>query len=155
MKLQTRESPLVDPHYAGPQLGFVAIVFVLLKIANVVPVSAFGIPFGVQRPFFPGLNAPIDHVATYFGTHPHEVMLCAFRQVGSAIPLGIFFASMASFLRLLQSNPTATTIALFGGITAATDEAMSGAILWVMGHPVIAQVPALTQTFHYLAVPEF
>jgi hypothetical protein len=152
MQQKTRESLLVDLRYIGPHLGSVAIVYVLLKIASVVPVSAFGIPFGVQRPFFPGLNAPIERVAAYFGTHPQEVMLCAFLQLGSAISFGIFIAALVNCLRSLGSNSAGITIALFGGIMAAMDEAVSGAILWVMGHSVIAEVPILTQTFHYLAV---
>jgi len=40
--------------HAGPNLGMVATVYVLLKIASVFPVSAFG----SKPPFFPGLNAP-------------------------------------------------------------------------------------------------
>lgn len=138
--------------YIGPHLGAVALAYVLLKIASVVPVSAFGIPFGVRPPFFPGLLAPIDKVAAYFATHAAQVSLCAFLQFGSAIPFGIFTAAMVTRMHTLGSDVAGLRIALFGGIMAAIDEAISGAIIWVMGHPVIAQVPAFTQSFHYLAV---
>lgn len=138
--------------YAGPHLGAVAIAYVLLKVASVVPVSAFGMPFGVRPPFFPGLLAPIDQVAAYFAAHAGAVSLCAFLQFGSAIPFGVFTAAVVTRMRTLGSDAAGVQIALFGGVMAAINEAISGGILWVMGHPVIAQVPALTQTFHYLAV---
>jgi hypothetical protein len=133
-------------------LGLIATVYVVFKIASVVPVSAFGMPFGVQRPFFPGLNAPVDRVAAYFGTHSHEVLISAFLQFGTAIPFGIFTAAVASRLWPLSNSPMSIAIASGGGFMAAVDEGLSGAILWVMGHSLIGQVPVLAQTFHYLAV---
>jgi hypothetical protein len=60
----------------------VATVYVLLKIASVFPVSAFG----SKPPFFPGLNAPTEAVVLYFSTHAHAVLICAFLQLGAAIP---------------------------------------------------------------------
>jgi hypothetical protein len=51
--------------HAGPNLGIVATVYVLLKIASVFPVSAFG----SNPPFFPGLNAPTETVVSYFSRH--------------------------------------------------------------------------------------
>lgn len=138
--------------YIGPHLGAVAIAYVLLKVASVVPVSAFGMPFGVRPPFFPGLLAPIDKVAAYFATHAAQVSLCAFLQLGSAIPLGIFAAAIVTRMRSFGIEVAGLRIALFGGFMAAINEAISGAIIWVMGHPLIAQVAALTQSFHYLAV---
>jgi len=138
--------------YAGPNLGAVAIAYVLLKVASVVPVSAIGMPFGVRPPFFPGLQAPIDEVADYFAAHAGQVLLCAFLQFGSAIPFAIFTAAVVTRMRTFGSDVAGIRIALVGGIMAAVDEAASGAIIWVMGHPVIAQVPVLTQAFHYLAV---
>lgn len=138
--------------YVGPHLGAVAVAYVLLKVASVIPVSAFGRPFGVRPPFFPGLLAPIDKVAAYFAAHPGPVSLCAFLQFGSAIPFAIFTAAVVTRMRTLGSDVAGLRIAFVGGIMAAIDEAISGAVIWVMGHPVIAQVPALTQSFHYLAV---
>jgi hypothetical protein len=137
---------------SGPHLGALAIVYVLLKIASVVPVSAFGMPFGVRPPFFPGLNAPIEKVAAFFGTHAHQVLICAFLQFGAAIPFLIFTAAIVNRLRSFGIKSVSVHIALLGGLMASSNEAISGAILWVMAHPVIAQVPVLTQTFHYLAV---
>jgi hypothetical protein len=142
----------VSRRCAGPHPGLVAAAYVLLKVASVVPVSALGIPFGVQPPFFPGLLAPVDKVAAYFAAHTAQVSLCAFLQFGSAVPFGIFTAAIVTRMRALGSDVAGIRIALFGGFMGAMNEAVSGAILWLMGRPVTAQVPALTQSFHYLAV---
>jgi hypothetical protein len=65
--------------HTGPNLGMVATVYVLPKIASVFPVSAFG----SKPPFFPGLNAPTEAVVSYFSTRAHAVLICAFLQLGA------------------------------------------------------------------------
>jgi hypothetical protein len=75
-------SAAASRRHAGPNLGMVATVYVLLKIASVFPVSAFG----SKPPFFPGLNAPTEAVVSYFSTHADAVLICAFPQLGAAIP---------------------------------------------------------------------
>src|SRR6266478_7094169 len=40
--------------HAGPHLGMLAIVYTLLFNAGLCAVSAFGIPFGVKQPYWPG-----------------------------------------------------------------------------------------------------
>jgi hypothetical protein len=151
--MNSLEKPLPATRgYVGPHLGAVAIAYVLLKVASVVPVSSFGAPFGVRPPYFPALLAPIEQVAAYFATHAGPVSLCAFLQFGAAIPFGIFTAAIVARMSALGSDVAGVRIALFGGIMAAINESVSGGIIWVMGHPVIAQIPALTQSFHYLAV---
>jgi len=136
------------PRHASPNLGIVAIVYVVLKVASVFPVSAFG----GNPPYFPELNAPAASVVSYFSTHSFPVLICAFLQFGAAIPLGIFVASIVSRLRFLGVNAAGTSIALFGGLMAAIDELISGAVISVMAQPLVAQSPALLQALHYLAV---
>jgi hypothetical protein len=145
-------SSLGTRRYVGPHLGAVAIAYVVLKVASVIPVSSFGTPFGVRPPYFPGLLAPIDQVARYFATHAGPVSLSAFLQFGAAIPFGIFAAAIVTRMHALEIDVAGVRIALFGGIMAAIDEAISGGVIWALGHPVIAQVPAITQALHYLAV---
>jgi hypothetical protein len=138
--------------HASPHLGAVAVVYVVLKIASVVPVSAFGMPFGVKPPFFPALNASITEVANYFAGHAHAVLICSFLQFGAAIPFGVVTAAVVSRFRFLGAKAAGIYIALFGGFMAAQDEAISAAALWVLGHPIFSQVPAFAQMLHYLAV---
>ena len=136
------------PRHAGPNLGIVAIVYVVLKVVSVLPVSAFG----SSPPYFPELNAPAAGVVSYFSTHSFPVLICAFLQFGAAIPLGIFVASIVSRLRFLGVSAAGASIALFGGFMAAVDELISGAVISVMAQPLVAQSPALLQALHYLAV---
>jgi hypothetical protein len=142
------DAATTSPRHASPNLGIVAVVYVILKIASVFPVSSFG----SKPPYFPGLNAPAARVAAYFSTHAFAVLICAFLQVGAAIPFGIFAASAVSRLRFLGVRAAGAYIALFGGLMAAIDEFFSGAVIAVMAQPLVAQDPALVQAFHYLAV---
>jgi len=137
-----------SPRHAGPNLGFVAVIYVLLKIASVAPVSAFA----SKPPYFPSLDAPPGQVMSYFGSHAPPVLFCAFVQVGAAIPFGIFAASIVSRLRFLGMNAAGVHIALFGGLMAAVDELTSGVAIAVMAQPLVAQDAGLLQAFHYLAV---
>src|SRR5438876_1027557 len=68
--------------HAGPHLGLVALVFTLLKLASITVVSTLG---GV--PAFPGPQDPTDEIVRYFQAYPSAVLLSAFLQVGSAVPL--------------------------------------------------------------------
>lgn len=131
-----------------PHLGMVAVIYVLLKIASVFPVSAFG----SKPPYFPSLNAPSGKVVYYFSTHASPMLICAFLQIGAAIPFGIFATSIVNRLRFLGINAAGAYIALFGGLMAAIDELFSGAVIAVMVQPPVAQDAALLQEFHYLAV---
>jgi hypothetical protein len=142
------DTAAAGPRHASPHLGIVATIYVILKIASVFPVSAFG----SKRPWFPELNAPTDQVVSYFSTHAFPVMLCAFLQLGAAIPFGIFAAAMLSRMRFLGVNAAGAYIAFFGGLMAAVDELFSGAVVAVMAQPLVAQSPALVQAFHYLSV---
>jgi hypothetical protein len=134
--------------HTAPPLGIVATVYVVLKIASVFPVSAFG----SKPPWFPGLSAPTEQVVSYFSTHAFPVMLCAFLQLGAAIPFGIFAATIFSRLRFLGVNAAGAYIAFFGGAQAAFSEFTSGAAISVMAQPLVAQNGPLVQAFHYLSV---
>jgi hypothetical protein len=138
----------IDPRHASPHLGLVALAYVILKIASVFPVSAFG----SKPPWFPALNAPVSQVVAYFGMHSFRVLLCAFLQMGAAIPFGIFAASAASRLRFLGATAAGTYIAFFGGVMAAMDEFWSGAVIAVMAQPIVTEEAPLVHAFHYLSV---
>jgi len=142
------DAPATSLRHASPNLGMVAVIYVLLKIASVAPVSAFA----SKPPYFPALNSPSGEVSSYFSTHGFPVLLCAFLQVGAAIPFAIFGAAIASRLRFLGANAAGADIALFGGLMAAVDELFSGAVIAAMAQPLVAQEAGLLQAFHYLAV---
>src|SRR5262252_4471674 len=96
--------------FRGPHLGFVALAAVVLFVAALFPVTAFG-----GMPYFPGPAASVDQMVDFFSHRQPGVLLCAFLQFGSVIPLGIFTATAVSQLRFLGVRAAGTYIALFGG----------------------------------------
>jgi hypothetical protein len=121
--------------HAGPNPGIVAIVYTLLFNAGLFFVVSFRPPEHLAasatavRPYFPGPWESAQTIATYFQTHPHAVLLCAFLQFGAAIPLGIFTATMVSRLQFLGVRAAGAHIALFGGLMAAFNIAISALVL--------------------------
>ena len=131
-----------------------AIVYTLLFIAGLCFVVSFRAPEHLAtsatavRPYFPGPWESGETIATYFQTHPQAVLWCAFLQFGAAIPLGIFAATMVSRLQFLGVRAAGAHIALFGGLMAAFDIAISALVLWVMAYPGIAAGPALRGLYY-------
>jgi hypothetical protein len=102
------------------------------------------------RPYFPGPWESAQTIVTYFQTHPHGVLMCAFLQFGAAIPLGIFTATMVSRLRFLGVRAAGPQIALFGGLMAASNIVISALVLWVMAYPGIADEAAVVRALYYI-----
>src|SRR5262249_21925350 len=78
-----------DLEHRGPPPGMLAIVFTVLFNAGL----SFVISFSPGRPHFPGPWESAETIAAYFRDHPRAVLMCAFLQFGSAIPLGLFTAA--------------------------------------------------------------
>lgn len=138
-------APAVQRH-PSPPLGVVAVVFTVLFCAGLYPVTMFG-----GMPYFPGPWEPAQTIVSFFRLRPTAALLCAFLQFGSAIPLGIFTATVVSRLRFLGVRAAGIHIALFGGFGAAFAVASSALVLWTMTHPGIAQDAALTQALYFLS----
>jgi hypothetical protein len=142
--------------HAGPNPGFVAIVYTLLFNAGLYFVISFRVPEHLDasatatRPYFPGPWESAQTIANYFQTHPHQVLLCAFLQFGAAVPLGIFTATMVSRLRFLGVRAAGPSIASFGGLMCAFDIAVSALVLWVMAYPGIAQETGVVRALYYI-----
>jgi hypothetical protein len=132
--------------HAGPPLGLVATIFVVLFLAGLYPVTAFG-----GQPYFPGPWASDTTIATFFQTRPTAVLICAALHFGAAVPLGIFTATVVSRLQFLGVRAAAGPwIALFGGFATAFTMFASSAVLWTMAQPGIAQDRTLVQGFYWL-----
>jgi len=137
--------------HAGPHLGMLAIVHTLLFNAGLCAVSAFGTPFGVKQPYWPGPWEPSSVIVSYFQTHSTAALICTFLQLGALIPLGIFTASVVSRLRFLGIGAAGPNIALFGGFMTVFDGAAAGFTIWAMIHPGVTQDVALTTALYYLS----
>jgi hypothetical protein len=142
--------------HAGPNPGIVAIIHTLLFNAGLYFVVQFRPPEHLAasptavRPYFPGPWESAYSIVTYFQTHPHQVLWCAFLQFGAAIPLAIFTATMVSRLQFLGVRAAGATIALFGGLMTSFNMALTSLILWVMAYPGIAQEAAVLRALYYL-----
>jgi hypothetical protein len=150
MTAQPKTVPKIVRH-AGPHLGMLAIIYMVLFNAGLCAVSMFGAPFGVKAPYWPGPWESARIIAAYFHTHQTAVLICVFLQFGSLIPLGIYSATAVSRLRFLGVNAAGPYIALFGGLMTVFDSAAAGFIMWGMIHPGIAPDATLTATLNYIS----
>ncbi len=77
---------ITQDKHMGPHIGMLAIIFTLLFNAGLY----FVISFSSASPHFPGPWESEEVISTYFRDYPHAVLMCAFFQFGSAIPLGLY-----------------------------------------------------------------
>lgn len=130
---------------AGPNPGFVAVIFAVLFNFGLYQVVTF-----TGGPHFPGPWESVGTLTAYFQAHGRAASLCAFLHFGAAIPLGIFTATMVSRLQLLGIRVAGIYIALFGGLATAFNMIASSSTLWVMACPGIASNPDVLRVLYYL-----
>lgn len=140
----TTQSPAVAPRHAGPNPGIVAIVFTVLFLASLVPVTLI-----MDDTHFPAPSQPAEEIVAYFRQHSARVAVCAFFQFAAAIPLGIYVATMTSRMRFFGVRAAGVDIALFGGFAAAFLTLVSAIAQWVLARPGIAGDSALTQALYF------
>jgi hypothetical protein len=136
----------VAVEHKGPHLGTLAIIFTVLFIAGL----SFVISFSPDRAHFPGPWEPAETITAYFREHPQAVLMCAFLQFGSAIPLGLFTAAIVSRLQFLGVRAAGPFLALFGGFATAFNLALSALVLWVMAYPGVAQSASVVVALYYV-----
>lgn len=142
--------------HRGPNPGILAIVYALLFNTGLWFVVSFRGPehaaasVTAVRPYFPGPWESAQTIVTYFQTHPHAILMCAFFQFGAAIPLGIFTATMVSRLRYLGVRAAGAQIAFVGGLMATFNIAIAALVLWVMAYPGIADEAGVARAFYYM-----
>jgi len=137
---------LAPQRHPSPNLGVLAVVSTVLFCAGLYPVSPFG-----GGPSFPTPFASPQIMVSFFQLRAHALLLCAFLQFGSAIPLGIFTAAIVSRLRFLGVRAAGAYIALFGGFAATFALMVCSMVLWAMAHPGIVQETALTQALYFFS----
>jgi len=144
-----RESITIRPEtgarHRGPNPGFVALVFTALFLAGLVPVTLL-----VSETHFPSPLQPAEEIVGYFRVESAKVRFCAFLHFAASIPLGIFTAAMVSRLRFHHSSAAGVTIALFGGLAASFDMALSAMVQWTLGQPGIADNAELARALYFL-----
>jgi hypothetical protein len=126
--------------FRGPSLVLLVAVHILLFAANMVAAALLrqGAPF--VNPYAAG-----EIVRTFFLQNPRAVQVSNFFLFGSAVPLGIFAATVVSRLRYLGVRAAGTNIALLGGFWASGALALSGAFGWVLSLPEVTTSVSVVQ----------
>src|SRR5882724_4572748 len=138
--------PNYPTRFAGPPLTPVALVYTLLFAANLISAAllrhgaAFVTPFGDP-----------ESARAFFSGNPLAVKVSAFFFFGSAVPLGIYTATVVSRLSFLGVRAAGTNIALFGGFAASGAIAISGLCTWVLSVPEVAASLVAARVLYFLS----
>jgi hypothetical protein len=132
--------------HRGPSPVAVAIVFTTLFVASLVVSMATA-----EGEHFPSPFQPEAFSLAYFAKHAEAVRVGAFLQFGSAVPLGIFTATVVSQIRFLGVNVAGAFISLFGGVGASLFLAISALIQWVLSYLGGASAEGTIHALHLLA----
>jgi hypothetical protein len=129
----------------GPHPGVLAAVSLGLTVTALVTTTILtGLP--LVSPF-----SPPGQVLAYFQDNASAVRLAGMIQFGSAIPVGIYAATIYARLLRLGVRVPGPAIGFFGGMTAATFLMLSGSVVWLLGRPEITAEATLTQALAFLA----
>ena len=142
----TQEMEARGSRHASPPLGALAIVYTVLFCAGLYAIAG---PSGGSH--FPRPWDSAQVMATYFQQNAKGVLLCAFLQFGSAIPLGLFTATLVSRLQFLGVRAAGVTMALWGGFAASFALTGCSMVLWVMARPGVADDLLLTKALYYVS----
>jgi hypothetical protein len=130
----------------GPPLGPLAVVFTLLFVGGVAVATALAGGDTFPSPFGSAATA-----ASYFRDHRDAVRVSAFTQFAAAVPLAIYAATVSTRLRNYGIRVPGTTIALVGGVLAATMLALSGLLCWVLSRVEVTDSNGAFRVFHDLS----
>src|SRR5277367_348394 len=125
--------------FHGPSLLWLALVHILLFMANMVATAALRHGALYVNPYADG-----ETIRAFFAQNPTAVKVSSFLIFGSAVPLGIFAATIVSRLRYLRVRAAGTNIALFGGFAAAGALVLCAFFSWALSSPgVTASAPVV------------
>jgi hypothetical protein len=117
---------ILQGKHRGPPLGLLAVISAVLFIGGIALSSRMAGGFYVS-PF-----APEETILQFFRFHADAVRVQAFFLLASAVPLGIYAATVFSRLNFLGIRVAGVTIALYGGLGASFLLASSGMAQWVL-----------------------
>jgi hypothetical protein len=131
--------------HPSPPLGALAIVcFVLFAASIAVIVTMTG---GAR---FPTPYDPPALASEYFGRYAGAFRIASFFQLGAALLLGLFTATVTSRLRFLGLKVAGIDIALYGGFAASILLAVSALAGWALAQPGVAQEPGALRALQLL-----
>jgi hypothetical protein len=143
----------LSPHHTssttrsgGPNPGILAAVSLGLTIGGLLSSAILSGGQTFVSPF-----SPAGQVAAYFRGNPDAVRLASLFQFGSAVPLGIYAATVYARQLRLGVRVPGPAIGFFGGTTAAIFLMLSAALGWVLSRPEITTDLTLTHALSFLA----
>lgn len=136
-----------DAHRTGgPHPGVIGLVSLALLIASLASMAALTGGGTITSPF-----AETDDLVGFFADHGFAVRLAAMLQLASAVPLGIYTATVFARLQRLGVRVPGPVIGLFGGTAAAILLAVSAIVTWTQGQDVVSADPSLTHALAYVS----
>lgn len=129
----------------GPNPGVLAVVSLGILLASLVTSAiltggqTFVSPFG-----------PADRVQAFFRENVAAVRVGGMLLFGSAVPLGIYAATVYARLLRLGVRVPGPAIGLFGGISATIFLMFSGTVTWLLSRPEITTDITLTHALSFL-----
>ncbi len=140
------ESMRAEPSvHHGPNLLLLVLVYCALLVAGLIVPSVLRHGAGFINPY-----EPVERVRDFLAAAPAAVRVSAFFIFGSAIPLGLYTATVVSRLGFLGVRATGTYIALFGGFMASGALAVCGVFTWVLSLPSVLTSLALVQALNFV-----
>ena len=143
----------LSPHHTfpttrsgGPNPGVLAAVSLGLTVGGLLSSAILTGGQTFVSPF-----APASQVAAYFHGNPDAVRLAGLFQFGSAVPLGIFAATVYARQLRLGVRVPGPAIGFCGGVTASVFLMLSAALGWVLSRPEITTDVTLTHALSFLA----
>ena len=143
----------LSPHRAspttratGPNPGILAAVSLGLTVGGLLSSAILTGGQTFVSPF-----SPAGQIAAYFQDYPEAVRLASLFQFGSAVPLGIFAATVYARQLRLGVRVPGPAIGFFGGVSAAVFLMLSAGLVWVLSRPEITSDVTLTHALSFLA----
>lgn len=130
----------------GPHPGILATISLGLTIGGLLASSILTGGQTFVSPF-----SPAGQIAAYFYGNADAVRLASVLQFGSAVPLGIFAATVYARQLRLGVRVPGPAIGFFGGITASAFLMLSALLAWVLSRPEITTDQTLTHALSFLA----
>ncbi|MFP3459844.1 hypothetical protein R5O87_03210 [Arthrobacter globiformis] len=141
--------PIPNEHQTrsgGPHPGVLAVVSLGIFLAGLITSAILTNGQTFVSPF-----APADQVATFFRQNIAAARVGGMLLFGSAVPLGIYAATVYARLLRLGVRVPGPAIGFFGGISAAIFLMFSGSVTWVLSRPEITTDATLTHALSLLA----
>src|SRR6478736_4044830 len=130
----------------GPHPGVLAIVSLGIFLAGLITSAILTGGQTFVSPF-----APADQIAGFFRQNIAAARVGGMLQFGSAVPLGIYAATVYARQLRLGVRVPGPAISFFGGISAAIFLMFSGSVTWLLSRPEITTDATLTHALSFLA----